>query len=102
MPAYLIVRAEVTDWLQYQEYMKVTPGIVAKFGGRFIARGGEVVTLEGPPETRRVVVIEFPSFAQAEAFYHSDEYTQARQLRAAAGTAQFIVVEGISFGNQGT
>jgi uncharacterized protein (DUF1330 family) len=96
MPAYLVVRAEVTDWPQYQEYMKVTPGIVAKFGGRFIARGGEVVTLEGPPETRRVVIIEFPSLKQAETFYQSEEYTQARQLRAAAGTAQFIAVEGIS------
>jgi len=96
MPAYLIVRAEVTDWPQYQGYMKVTPGIVEKFGGRFIARGGEVVTLEGPPETRRVVIIEFPSLAQAEVFYRSEEYTQARQLRAAAGTAQFIVVDGIS------
>lgn len=96
MPAYLIVRADVTDWPQYQGYMKVTPGIVEKFGGRFIARGGEVVTLEGPPETRRVVIIEFPSLAQAEAFYRSEEYTQAKQIRAGAGTAQFIVVEGIS------
>ena len=95
MPAYLVVRAEVTDWPQYQEYMRVTPGIVARFGGRFIARGGEVVTLEGPPETRRVVIIEFPNLTQAEAFYRSEEYTQARQLRAAAGTAQFIAVEGI-------
>lgn len=96
MPAYLVVRAEITNWPQYQEYMKVTPGIVAKFGGRFIARGGEVVTLEGPPETRRVVIIEFPSLAQAEAFSQSAEYTQAKRIRADAGTAQFIAVEGVS------
>ncbi|NIS14954.1 DUF1330 domain-containing protein, partial [Candidatus Saccharibacteria bacterium] len=50
MPAYMIARVNVTDWDQYSEYMKVTPGIIAKYDGRFIVRGGEMVTLEGPEE----------------------------------------------------
>src|SRR5688572_19951689 len=59
MPAYIIVLADVTDPEQYAQYTKVTPSVVAHFGGRFVARGGRTETLEGPPETRRVVLIEF-------------------------------------------
>jgi uncharacterized protein (DUF1330 family) len=94
MPAYLIARVEVTDWPRYQEYMKATPGAIARHGGKFIVRGGEMVTLEGPPETRRVVIIEFPSLDQAKAFYHSEEYAQAKKLRDGAATGQFLTLDG--------
>ncbi len=67
---------------------------IAKFGGRFIARGGRTATLEGPEETCRVVLIEFPSFERASAFYHSDEYKQVKQLREGAANGTFILVEG--------
>ena len=52
MAAYLIATVNVTDFDRYKEYTKVTPGIITKFGGRFLVRGGEVVTLEGPEETK--------------------------------------------------
>jgi uncharacterized protein (DUF1330 family) len=58
MAAYIIVRVEVTDRIQYSKYAEQTPATIAKFGGRFLARGGESVTLEGPDETRRVVILE--------------------------------------------
>ncbi len=61
MPAYIIARVDVTDWDRYREYTKATPAAIEHFGGRFIVRGGEMITLEGPEETRRLVVIEFPS-----------------------------------------
>ncbi len=94
MPAYLIARVEVTDWSRYQEYTKATPGAIARFGGKFIVRGGKVETFEGPPETRRVVIIEFPSLDQAKAFYHSPEYAQAKKLREGAAIGQFLAVDG--------
>jgi len=94
MPAYIIARVEVTDWARYREYMKLTPAVIAQYGGRFIARGGEPVTLEGPPETQRVVILEFPSLDQAQAFYQSPEYHAVKKLRAGAATAQFVLVDG--------
>jgi uncharacterized protein (DUF1330 family) len=95
MAGYLIARVDVTDPEKYQDYTAVTPGLIAKYGGRFIVRGGETVTLEGPQETGRVVVIEFDSLEQAKAFYDSEEYQAAIKLRAGAATAQFIVVAGV-------
>jgi uncharacterized protein (DUF1330 family) len=80
MAAYLVVRTDVTNWDKYREYQKVAPAIIEKYGGKYIARGGEVITLEGPEETRRVVIIEFPSLEKAKGFYNSVEYQEARKI----------------------
>lgn len=94
MSAYVIARIEVTDPEQYQNYIKASTGVVQKFGGRFIVRGGRKVTLEGPEETRRVVVIEFPTLERAEEFYNSPDYVSARELRANAAKASLVAVDG--------
>ncbi len=98
MAAYIIGRVQVTDWPRYAEYMKQTPGIIAQYGGRFIARGGESMTLEGPEETDRVVILEFPTFAAAKQFFHSEEYQSARTLREGAAVAQFFAIDGVPVG----
>ena len=95
MAAYVIARVNVTDWDQYNEYIKVTPDIIARYGGRFIVRGGETVSLEGPEEKWRIVVVEFPDLASAEVFYHSPEYRAAKEIRAGAAEAQFVAVAGV-------
>ena len=94
MPAYLIARVEVTDWSRYREYTKATPAVIEQFGGKLIVRGGDIVTLEGPEDTRRFVIIEFPSLEQAKAFWHSKEYSQVRKLREGAAVGQFMTIDG--------
>lgn len=95
MSAYLIARINVTDMEQYKEYMKLSPGAIANHGGKFIARGGGLVTLEGEEETHRVVIVEFPSSEAAQTFYNSDEYQAAIKKREGAAEGQFIVVDGV-------
>jgi len=94
MSAYLIATIEVTDWEQYQEYTKASSRAVAQYGGKFIVRGGDKITLEGPEETRRIVMIEFPSLEQIKRYYDSKEYQEAKQLRQGAATATFVAVQG--------
>lgn len=93
--AYMLVQVDVTNPAQYGEYMKISPGLIEKFGGRFIVRGGQSKTLEGAPATGRIVVVEFPTFERAQQFYDSSEYQAAKKVRAGAANAQFILVEGI-------
>ena len=95
MTAFILARVEITDWDRYKEYVKDTPGVVEKYGGRFIARGGKVETLEGSEEKRRLVLIEFPSFEKAREFYYSQEYQEAKKLRAGAASGQFLVIDGV-------
>ena len=92
--AYLLVQVDVTNPQQYGEYAKLSPAIIEKFGGHFLARGGRATTLEGRAAPSRVVVIEFPSYERAQAFYNSPEYVAARKVRAGAAKAQFVLVEG--------
>jgi len=73
----------------------LTPATIAKYGGRFIARGAEIVSLEGPQETRRVVILEFPSLEKARQWYNSDEYQAAKKVRAGAAKAEFIAIDGV-------
>ncbi|MCU0636822.1 MAG: DUF1330 domain-containing protein [Gemmatimonadaceae bacterium] len=94
MPAYVIARVDISNPEQYATYTARTPREVAKFGGRFIVRTADVLTVEGPAETRRVVVIEFPSLEQAKAFYFSDGYEAVKARRAGAAEGQFIIVDG--------
>ena len=95
MAAYLIARVNVTDWDKYREYMQLTPGVVEKYEGKFIARGGEIATLEGSEETQRLVLLEFPSLEKVKEFYNSPEYQDAKSLRKGAATAQFIAIDGV-------
>jgi len=95
MPAYVIARVEVADWDKYNEYLKAGPGTIAQYGGRFIARAGEVAVLEGPEESRRLIILEFPSLAKAKAWYNSKEYQDAKKLRAGASVGSLIAIDGV-------
>ncbi len=94
MAAYIIVEVDTTDEALMAEYRKHTPGAVAKFGGKFIVRGGTCRTLEGEWTPSRIVVLEFPTFAQAEQFYDSDHYKPILAMRLKAGKSKAILVDG--------
>ena len=91
MTAYMIVEVETTDEALMAEYRKHTPGLVAKFGGKFIVRGGKTRTLEGGWKPARVVVLEFPA---VERFYESPEYKPVLEMRLKAGKSKAIIVDG--------
>lgn len=94
MAAYIIVEIETTDEALMTEYRKHTPGLVAKFGGKFIVRGGTCNTLEGGWAPPRLVVLEFPDMAAAERFYNSEEYKPVLAMRVRAGNSKAIMVDG--------
>jgi uncharacterized protein (DUF1330 family) len=95
MPGYILAKVNVTDMKKYQEYLKVTPATIAKHGGKFIVRGGEMETLEGAPVTERIVVLEFPSYQKAKEWYRSTDYQNAKKLREGAAEASFIAINGV-------
>lgn len=94
MPAYLIVKVSVDDPAKLKAYQEATPSIIAQYKGKFIVRGGATVTMEGPEDKRRTVILEFPGLAEAEAYYHSPEYSEARKLREGIGNFEVIIVDG--------
>jgi len=95
MSAYLIVRLNITDEKKIEQYRTLTPPIIKKYRGKFIAKSSEVITLEGKKESRRVVIIEFPSMEEATGFYKSFEYQEAIKVRQGGAEVEFIAVDGI-------
>ena len=93
--AYVIGTLDVHDMDHYGTYTRHTPGIIAKFGGKFIVRGGKFESLEGEAPKSRNVVIEFPSYEQAKAFYTSEEYGKIIGIRHTATTGNFFLIEGL-------
>jgi uncharacterized protein (DUF1330 family) len=96
MPAYVIVDCEVSDPERYETYKALAPPAIAKFGGRYLVRGGDVTPLEGDWQPSRVVILEFPDVETAKRFYASPEYSAARAKRADAAIMNMIVVPGVS------
>ncbi len=94
MTAYWIGRVQVTDEAAYGEYAKRAGPAIEQHGGRFLARGGDIVTLEGE-EFPRNVLIEFPSLEQAVACYNSAEYQEAWAFQKGAALRHICIVEGV-------
>lgn len=95
MAAYILVDCKVTDPVRYETYKKLAQEAIARHGGKYLARGGENVLLEGSRQPNRVVVLEFPTFDRAKAFYDSVEYVAARAARAGAAEMTMVAVAGL-------
>ena len=81
MVAYWVARAKINDPVEYKKYTDLVPDIIAEFGGKVLARGGDYETLEGPDTFERFIVIEFPSMQAACDCHASDAYNNARKFR---------------------
>ena len=90
---YWIGRVDVHNPEGYQPYTVNNPAIFAKFGAKFIVRGGKFEAPEGSARSRNVV-IEFPDYATAVACYRSPEYQQNMKIRQANAVADLVIVEG--------
>ena len=95
MAAYVLIEIEVLDKEKYDAYRPLAAKTIAQYGGKYIVRGGASEVLEGDWAPKRLVVLEFPSVAQAKAWYHSAEYSDGKALRLASSRSQMVVVEGM-------
>ena len=95
MPAYWVARSRVIDPVEYKKYTDLVPGILAKYGGRVLARGGRFQIMEGTDKFKRFIVTEFPTFEQGVACFESEEYKKAAAFRrSGAGEVEIIMVDG--------
>jgi len=95
MAAYIYVNLDVTDPAGMEAYRAEVPATIARFGGRYLARGGAAERLEGDLPLRRQVLLEFPDMATLRAWYDSDEYRPLRDLRQRCGSAEVMAFEGV-------
>ena len=96
MAAYIIADLTVTDPAAMEEYRKLVPATLARYGGRFVVRGGAHQSVEGDWKPTRLVVLEFPSMEQAKRWYDSEEYREPKAMRLRAGRTNLVMVDGVA------
>ena len=94
MAVYAVVQVDVTDADAYGKYAELAGPAVQKYGGEFLARGGEVVVKEGTTRAR-CVIIRFPDMATAQSFYDGPEYQEALSHGLPASERDYKFVEGV-------
>ena len=93
MPAYVIAMMAIHDPETYRKYTDRTPPTVEKYGGKFLTRGEPVTTLEGEEYQDRMVLLEFPSQADVEAWIDDPEYREALVFRHASSVMRMLLVQ---------
>jgi len=94
MSAYIVGTVTIDDPETYKKYTAKTPALIEKHGGKFLARGGAVTTLEGEPFNDRMVIIEFPSNQALQDWYNDPDYQDAIKIRQSASHGRVLSIEG--------
>lgn len=68
---------------------------IKRYRGRFLVRGGQAELREGDWTPHRILVVEFPTMADAIAWYESPEYAPVKALRLANSSSDVLFVEGL-------
>ncbi len=96
MAAYFLFdNLTVADPAALEQYKRLVGPVVEQFGGRYVAIGGPTELLEGAWTPTHPVLIEFPTAAQARAWYHSDVYRALKALRLSAVRSNAVLIEGL-------
>ena len=95
MSAYVIFDVEIRNLERYQDFMRQVKPALEAAGARYLARGGAHKVYEGDWSPRRIVVLEFPSVAAWEGFYHGPVYQSLKEIRDECSSARLVSVEGL-------
>lgn len=95
MAAYVIIDVKVEDPTTYEGYSKRVNATLERYGGKFLARGGAVETIEGDWQPQRLVILEFADTDQFKRWYYSPEYSEIKEIRFRASTARSVVIQGV-------
>lgn len=90
---YWVARVDVHDAEAYKDYVGANGIAFAKFGGRFVVRGGAFENPAGTSRSRNVV-IEFPSYQAALDCWNSPEYQAARAKQRGGAEMDLVIIEG--------
>ena len=95
MAVYVISDVAPVNQEAFSIYKTHAASSIAKYGGRYIVRGGEIKTLEGSWDPTALVIVEFPTAEQARIWYKSPEYAVALAIRDSALSRNLILVRGV-------
>jgi len=94
-PAYVIAEIDVLDPAGFAQYSERQGKLVAKYGGKFMVRGGKMVEINGPLPKRFTAYV-FDSMEKVNAWKNDPEQKELIVLRDKSSTFRSFAVEGCS------
>jgi uncharacterized protein (DUF1330 family) len=94
MKAYLVLDLAVNDFTGFRRYIAEIPAYIAKHSGRYIVQGAEPTPIEGGWTPQRMVILEFPARANAEAFLEDPDIQDLFKVRHETTTSRLVLVDG--------
>ena len=95
MKGYVVcVYKSISSAEKLKEYAIKAKVAVEKYKGKFVIRGGKTTTNEGE-KSPRTVVIEFPTYKEANSFYNSQEYQEAHDILKGHAVRHHQTIEGV-------
>jgi len=94
MKAYFVLDITVNDYKRFKKYIDEIPGIIARHGGKYIVQGVEPTPLEGEWRYERLVIIEFPGRANAEALLNDPDAQELFKIRHNTTTGRMLLADG--------
>ncbi len=95
MSCYFVATINIHDRDTYAKYESGLMEVFSKFNGKMLAVDEEVEIFEGAWPYTRTVIIEFPSEADAKAWYESEDYQALAKHRFAASEANLALIKGL-------
>lgn len=95
MSAYMIVDLDIRDPTTFQEYREKVPAFVAKYGGEYLARGGEHEIIEGDWKPHRLVIFRFPSRQAIRDMFADPDYKKIAEIRWKSARTIAVAVDGL-------
>jgi uncharacterized protein (DUF1330 family) len=95
MAAFVVVQESIENEAVFNQYHAKAPATIEAYGGKFLARGGNLEVMEGELPYKRLVIIEFPTRQDAIAWYNSSEYQEILPMRLSSSKGIFAVVDGV-------
>ncbi|MDI1263601.1 MAG: DUF1330 domain-containing protein [bacterium] len=94
MKAYLVLDLSVNDYGGFRKYIAEIPAFIAKHSGKYIVQGVVPTTIEGDWKPERLVILEFPERANAEAFLGDPEIQDLFKVRHTTTTSKLVLADG--------
>ncbi len=94
MSVYMIIQITILNHELYSRYVEEVPGIIKKYGGRYLVRGGKVVPMFGNWNPERIILIEFETMEQLMNCFDSPEYLKIALSRENSTVTESIIVNG--------
>lgn len=94
MPVYMIADIKVTDDKWVPGYAASVHELVHKHGGKYLARSGNVKTLEGKPlDTTMIALLEFPSAKAVKDFATDPKYAPFAAARQRGSESRLQLID---------